>query len=524
MRTFILFLLSAFLLLSCNDQRSKQKNEKPNILFIAVDDLKPLLGCYGDTTTYSPNIDELANRGFTFLNNHCQVSVCGASRASLLTGLYADQTKVWGFDTIRKHNPGIVTLPQHFKKHGYKTINYGKIFDYRTVDKYSDSISWDYVYPVTEDDYYPHYNKDVGIAALYHYQSDFVKQKYQQYKNEALAAGKDSFKYAFKRISPAYECIDVPDDAYKDGIFSKLAVDKIHELGKSQDPFFLAVGFHKPHLPFVAPKKYWDLYNRDKIKLAEYQKMADNPVEYAYHNSSELRKYTDEKGNHIYEKLKDREILDLNEQAKLIHAYKATVSFVDAQVGKLIQALKDQDLYNNTIIVFWGDHGFHLGDHNMWGKVTNFEQATRSPLVVAAPGLEKRATHNPSEFVDIYPTLCEMAGLPMPAHLEGTSLTDRMNGKSKNKYAISQFMRGDKMVYAIRTKKYRYVAWVKEGLHANQAADLTEIADEQLFDYTKDPLETMNLADKKGYEHIIMDHKNKLFDFFERTEVLNRKN
>lgn len=507
--TLILFVV---FFVSCST-REPSESRRYNVLFIAVDDLKPLLGCYGDSLVQTPNIDQLAQRGCVFLNNHCQVAVSGASRASLLTGMYADHTKIWSFENLRQANPDVVTLPQHFRNQGYKTVNLGKIFDYRTVDKYADSVSWDYVFPVSENDYYPHYSQQTGIAALYHYQSPEVKALYAKYKAEALAQGADTFAYAFRHISPATECMDVPDDGYKDGIFAKLAVEQINAFARDNTPFFLAVGFHKPHLPFVAPKKYWDLYQRDAIAPALFQSKAENGVDYAYTTSDELRKYTDEQGNKIYEPLKQGELLNADEQAKLIHAYMATVSFVDAQVGKIIQALKDNKLYDNTIIVLWGDHGWHLGDHGIWGKATVFEQATRSPLIISAPGLTQRSTHTPSEFIDIYPTLCALTGLPVPEHLDGESLVDVLQGKDADGYAISQFSRGPKMGYAIRDSRYRYIEWVEEGYHVNPRADLGKVADVELYDYEKDPLETVNLAGHADYAEIREQMAEKLRGF-----------
>ncbi len=499
---------------SQNESKNLENKKPLNVLFIAADDLKPMLSCYGDSSIKTPHIDRLAQSGMVFQRNYCQVAVSGASRASLLTGMYADNTNVWTFDTIRKYNPDVITIPQHFRNNGYTTINLGKIFDYRTVDKYSDRISWDYTFPVTEDDYYPHYNKNTGIAALYHYQSDYVKEKYQEYKQEALEAEKDTFRYAFKRIAPATECLDVPDDAYKDGIFAKLAVKQINKLAEQDNPFFLGVGFHKPHLPFVAPKKYWDLYERDEIDVAKYQDFAKNAVEYAYHTSAELRKYSDERGNWIYEKLKNRKKLDADQQRKLIHAYMATVSFVDAQIGKIVDALKENNLDKNTIIVFWGDHGWHLGDHGMWGKVSNFEQATFAPLIISAPEMEHADITTPTEFVDIYPTLCELANLEKPSHLDGESLLKIKKGEFEDKYAISQWPDGKKMGYAIRDDRYRYVEWVEEGFHANPEADLNNVDKIQLFDYDNDPLETKNLANLPDYKIIQEMMQKKLHEFY----------
>lgn len=528
MKKIIIATLSVSTIFSaCKDEQNTQKTNKvkpekpakPNVLFIAVDDLKPMLGCYGNTLIKTPNIDRMAKNGMLFQKNYCQVAVSGASRASLLTGMYADNTKVWSFDTIRKHNPDVTTLPQHFRNNGYTTINLGKIFDYRTVDKYSDSISWDYAFPVTEDDYYPYYNKQTGIAALYHYQSEYVKQKYQQYKQEALDAGKDTFRYVFQRISPATECLDVPDDAYKDGIFAKLGVQQINTLAQSNNPFFLAVGFHKPHLPFVAPKKYWDLYNRDDIQTAQNKKFAKNAVEFAYHTSNELRSYTDEKGNHIYDKLKNGKKLDAEEQKKLIHAYMATVSFVDAQIGKLLDALEKNQLTQNTIIVFWGDHGWHLGDHGMWGKASNFEQATAAPLIISAPQTKPAKINTPTEFVDIYPTLCELAGLKTPEHLDGQSLIRISKAGLQYDFAISQWPKGNKLGYAIRDGRYRYVEWIENGYHVNPNANMNQVAGRQLFDYKNDPNETLNLVNNPQYKEALKKMKQKLHQFYKNQRL-----
>lgn len=530
-----IFLFSVFTVLSvltaCNflqkegggENAEKQVDfSRPNVLFISVDDLKPLLGCYGDTIMHTPNIDKIAESGTVFLNNHCQVAVCGASRASLLTGKYPDHLRVWGFEKMRDYNPDVITLPQHFRNSGYKTINLGKIFDYRTVDRFSDSLSWDHVFPVEEEDYYPHYSKETGIAQMYHYQAPYVKKKYQQYKEEALAAGKDSFAYAFKKLSPAVECDqDVPDDAYKDGIFGKLGVDAINEAGENKEtPFFLAVGFHKPHLPFNAPKRYWDLYNDTDIPLARYQKYAKNSVDYAYHTSGELRNYTDSRGNPIYDVLKEGENLPEKEQYKLVRGYMAAVSYVDAQIGKLMDALEDQGLLENTIIVVWGDHGFHLGDHGMWCKHSTFEQATHSPLIISKPGGAENTTEAPTGFIDLYPTICDLAGLEVPHHLDGQSLTGLMHNKAVPRdYVVSQWRKGDKMGYALRNKRFRYVEWIEQGLHVTPDVNFSRVDKVQLFDYKKDPHETMNVADQSEYRDVREKMETKIQDFYDKLEV-----
>lgn len=495
-----------FIFPSCknNKQNTRENNlhKKPNILFIAVDDLKPMLGCYGDTMIKTPNIDQFANRGIVFTNTHCQQALCGPSRASLLTGLYPDQSRVWAFNGIREENPDIVTLPQYFKKNGYTTINIGKIFDYRTVDRYADSISWNKVFPVSEDDYTPHYYKETGPAVTYHFQSPAVKKKYYQYREEALAKGENPISYSMARINPATECVDVPDNAYKDGIFTDLAIQDIVQLAREDKPFFLAIGFHKPHLPFVAPKKYWDLYQREKILLSENPYKAENAVDFAYNKGGHINSYTDENGDFIYNILRKDQPLPPAEQRKLIHGYMACVSFIDEQVGRLMESLRKNNLLENTIIILWGDHGYHLGDHNQWGKSTNFEQATRSPLIIAGPGIQCKRSALASEFTDIYPTLCELAGLEQPGHLQGESLVPVMKGDPNETFAYSQFPRGDKMGYAIRDSRYRYVEWIEEGPQVTREVDFEKVVARQLFDYEKDPWEKVNLADMEEYSDI----------------------
>jgi arylsulfatase A-like enzyme len=294
----------------------------------------------------------------------------------------------------------------------------------------------------------------------------------------------------------------MPDNAYIDGIFAEKAIQDMNRLANENSPFFLAVGFHRPHLPFTAPKKYWDMYKREEIALSKMQTRALNDVDYAYNTSGHLRSYSDEEGNFIYDTLKRGGTLTEEQQLQLIHGYKAAVTYIDAQIGKILDNLEKLGLEDNTLIVLWGDHGFHLGDHNMWGKSTNFEQATRSPLIFSIPGQSAYKTNMPVEFVDIYPTLCELSGLEFPDHLTGESLVQLIKGNEvrDDQYAISQIIRGDKMGYTIRDHHFRYVEWIEEGPHINPDADMSKVADRQFFDYQKDPLERENLADLEKYK------------------------
>lgn len=466
---------------------------KPNILFIAIDDLKPLLGCYGVEYVKTPNIDRIAESGMAFLNNHCQFAVCGPTRASLMTGLRPDSTRVWDLHTpMRNENPDILTLPQYFKQNGYETVAVGKIYDPRCVDKKYDPSSWSI--PFIKD-------KDPAVMGYLNPETTKIITKR---KNEAMAKGIKSHKklQEYINLKPSVESMDVSDFDYLDGVFAERGLELMEQLSTSKKPFFLAVGFKKPHLPFVAPKKYWDLYDRTKIKIHPYQKPSKNGPPIHYHKFSELRSYTDipNQGNLTPEK-----------QKELVHGYYACVSYVDNLVGLLIDRLKALKLEKNTIIVLWGDHGWHLGDHNLWCKHTNFEQATRSPLIFSSSTMKEKGktTSTPTEFVDIFPTLCELSGLKIPSHLQGLSLVPILNDSSKTvkKAAVSQFHRGDKIMgYAYRTDRYRYIEWLEQEFR--KTSKKGRIFARELYDYEKDPMETVNQIDNPEYSAIVKDFEN----------------
>ncbi len=467
---------------SCtNSSNSKQNNsaQKPkNILFIAIDDLKPDLGCYGDTIVMTPNMDKLASQGFVFENNHCQQAVCAPSRASILTGKRPDYTKVWDLKTlIRDKNPDIVTMPQYFKSLGYQTAAVGKIFDYRSVDKLADSVSWSY--------------------------------RYQDVKNTSPIGG----GYIFETRRVSTEAPDVDDSVTIDGEVVKRTKAYLKKFAKEDKPFFMAVGFYKPHLPFVAPKKYWDMYNRDEIRLPDYQKDPVNAPGYATQPGWELRT--------IYKDVpRDFDTpIPVAKQKELIHGYYACVTFIDRQVGKVLDELDSLGLRDNTVIVLWGDHGWHLGDHNMWCKHTNYEQATRAPLIFSYDSKLKGATQSPTEFVDVYPTLCDLAGIPAPKNLDGVDLVPLMEHKVKSvkEYAVSQFPRGNKMGYAFRDNRYRYVVWVKDFTSEKPFND-SLVADEELYDYVTDPKETRSLIYDKEYANVLSGFRIKAKKFFSQFE------
>ncbi len=485
-----------------------------NILFIAVDDLKPILGCYGDPLIRTPNIDRLAEAGTVFLNNHCQQAVCGPSRASLMTGLRPDHTRVRDLKTkMRDMNPDIVSLPQYLRSQGFETAGTGKIYDPRCVDKQLDEPSWSI--PFSKPDQLPN-DPTFGKPVLGAYQGAAVRKVFDEAIGQGLKKYADVKKFLVAHDAwPAVESADVPDSAYTDGAIASEGVRLMKQLKKEGKPFFLAVGFKKPHLPFVAPSKYWNLYKRDDFKVAPFQQKSSNPVEPAYHNSSELRSYGEVPDFDSYSSNPAKH-MPVGKQKELIHGYYACTSFIDVQIGLLLAELKKLGLEKNTVVVLWGDHGWHLGDHGLWCKHTNFEQATRSPLIIAAPGLPGGGeTQSPTEFVDVFPTLCELAGVPVPGNLDGASLVPVLEDSKAGvkDYAVSQWPRGKTTGYAIRDKRYRYVEWFTRG-NSTKPYDPSRIVGRELYDYQKDPLETKNLVDDPEYKAVVEMMNQRMRAFF----------
>lgn len=524
---FLLFLLSL-----CGPVRA-QSAKRPNILFIAIDDLKPVLGCYGDPMIQTPNIDRLARSGTVFTMNYVQQAVCGPTRASLMTGKRPDYTKVWDLKTkMRDINPDILSLPQYLITQGYSTQGIGKVYDVRCVDSDIDKPSWSVPYYKTDKKYYP---EQTGGPALERYQLPETKRLIAQYTKEALDGGKtaaEASEYVQTKIKPSVECADVPDNAYTDGANVLQAVEILAKLSKRDTPFFFAVGIAKPHLPFIAPKKYWDLYNRAAMPLAKFQDQTKNAVPVAYHNAGELRGYTDIPPLTSFTDQKPYGItLPADKQRELIHGYYAAVSYADANVGKLLHALDSLGLTKNTIIVLWGDHGWHLGDHNLWCKHSNFEQATRAPLIIYAPGIKPSRTSSLTEHIDIFPTLCELAGVRIPAILDGKSLVPLMKnpGAEVKPYAVSQYPRSkataenerlgyadaNAMGYSIRTRRYRYTLWMNNGYRSTQPFKKEWIIGAELYDYDKDPLETVNVIKDKKYTAIVRQLDAQMMAFFQ---------
>jgi arylsulfatase A-like enzyme len=460
---------------------------RPNILFIAVDDLRPELGCYGATEVRSPGIDRLADRGVVFASAHCQEAMCNPSRASLLTGLRPDTLRLWDLYThFRDTTPDVVTLPQHFRQNGYHAVAIGKIFH----GGLEDDESWSE--PKLHVDGFP-----LDPDAVYLRPENIALQ--ERRKREIIAQGQqdqyvDDLGYWYLK-TVATESADVPDDAYFDGAQTTVAIEKLGELRNQPRPFFLAVGYYRPHLPFNAPTRYWELYDVDQLPLATNDFLPENAPIMALNTLAELRVYTD------FTEAPPPQDRPLTEaQARLLrHGYLASVSYTDTQIGRLLEALDRLDLVDSTIVVLWGDHGWKLGEHGSWCKMTNFEVDTRVPLIVSVPGT--RATGRRSdrlvELVDIYPTLCELAGLDRPDHLEGTSfarLLDRPDRPWKPA-VFSQFLRvgvlhaadGEEyMGRAVRTDHHLYVEWS----HWPEGG----FAARELYDLEADPGENVNVA------------------------------
>ena len=473
--------------------------QKKNVLFIPVDDLKPMLGAYGDSLVKTPNIDRLAKKGTVFLNTSCQQAICGPARASLLTGLYPDQTEVWDLRTkMRDINPDVLTIPQYFKNKGYVTAGIGKTFDNRCVDNGQDmdKPSWSIPYIKVNSQQYA--NPEVNAA----WKKAEKLVKGQKFKVNYLRA-KAISDLGGPLCRPSTESMEVPDYTYADGANAREGVRILASLAKSKEPFFLSVGFSKPHLPFVAPKKYWDLYSTEEISIATFPTKAKNSPEIAYKGSNlgEISSYSD---------IPNEGPLSFQKQKQLIHGYMAATSYMDAQVGLLLDKLEALGIYDNTVVILWGDHGFHLGDHGLWTKHTNFEQAVRSPMIISAPSEFSSNKNNiPTEFVDIFPTLCELTNLDIPAHLAGKSLVPLMKDPNTQLRfaALSQYPRGSKrMGYTLRSKRFRYVKWLQMNYKTGERTG--RLIATELYDYENDPLETLNLSGDPNYKKIVNEFEN----------------
>ncbi len=447
---------------------------KSNVLFIAVDDLRPELGCYGRDYIKSPNIDALARSGLRFDRAYVQQAVCSPSRTSIMTGVRPDTSKVWDLVTsFRVALPDVVTLGQHFKQHGYFVQAMGKIYHGSLNDAATWSTPWQ--------------NPKAAKYAL----PENLKLDERQYaatkdKKKSKDSGEPDNTPSTGQNSrgPAFEAADVPDNALMDGKVADLAVATLQELSTKKEPFFLAVGLVKPHLPFVAPKKYWDLYDPATIALAPNKFRAKDSPDYAVLPGAEMRNYDGIPAGPIPDVL----------ARQLKHGYYASISYMDAQLGRVLAELERLKLRDNTIIVLWGDHGWKLGEHDAWCKHSTTENDTNAPLLLSVPGMKNAGAHTSAlvEMVDIYPTLSELAGLPLPAHLEGTSMKPLLDAPDRpwKAAAFSQYPRSQKgglMGYSMRTDRYRFTVWVDRN-------DKTKVDATELYDQVTDPQENTNVA------------------------------
>lgn len=459
-----LSLLLLVLFISKTTVSQNTDKSKPNILLICIDDLRNNLGIYGDEQAITPNIDNLAKNGVVFRNHQVQYAVCGPSRAALTTSLMPEETGVIGFKPIRGKLPNVTFLPEHFKNNGYTTAAAGKIHDPRTVGDrkvkdIDDLTSWSIPYLAPKGGH-----KAKGMAL------DFQ---------------------------------DLPDENYVDGIIRVEGIKLLEQVAKKDNPFFMAIGFKKPHEPFIAPKKYWDLYNKTNFKVAANQNAPigrDDLKTYAIHGKDVKQNMSPKTG-----------LIKEDFQLKLKQGYYACTSFVDAQIGIVIEKLKKLGVTDNTIIVLWGDHGLFLGEHGRWNKHSNLEVASSSPLIIIDPRNQKAKgqTFSAVSTVDIYPTLCELSGITIPEQpksknkkegrpVKGRSLVPILNDTNAQvKIGAITVYRGQRgLGYGYRMKgKYRYIEWVKKGKENFY----------ELYDYENDPNETRNLAvvEKDAYEPLL---------------------
>lgn len=444
----------AILLLLCCAAFAK----KPNVLFIAVDDMNNDLGCYGHPTVKSPHIDRLAKAGTRFDKAYCQFPLCSPSRTSIMTGLRPDITRTFDLKYhFRKHLPDAVTLSQLFKNNGYHAARVGKIYHYGNpgeigTNGLDDEASWtERLNPKGRD-----------------------KAEENLLTNHTPKRGLGS-SLSFQRAEGA-------DEEQTDGI---VATETIRLLEKHKDePFFIAAGFYRPHCPYVAPKKYFDLYPIDKVSAPKGPFDETKNVPRAALSSTTPWPWFG---------------VTAEQSRECLQAYYATISFVDAQVGRLLDAVDRLGLANNTIIVFWSDHGYHVGEHGLWKKQSLYEGSARVPMIISAPGQKLKGGVSPRtvELVDLYPTLADLAGLKTPANLAGASLRPLLDKPDTEwaRPAFTQVWRGSFAGHSVRTERFRFTEWAdgKEG--------------SELYDYNNDPGELHNLANDSNYAAHIAELK-----------------
>lgn len=454
-----------------------KKTEKPyNVLFIAVDDLRPELNCYGATHIKSPNIDRLADNGVRFTNAHVQQAICMASRASIMSGIRPEKKGIYTGESVDVTLPNVLTLNKFFEQNGYNIASVGKIY---------------------------HYGEDTKNQ----FGKSYIESKGTwQGKGYVAESSIEKIKLVTKEAKePAYESAEVHDTIYPDGLNTLNAIKKMEMFKKDGKPFFMAVGLIKPHLPFIAPQKYWDMYPKESIKLSELKDRPENSSKYTLRPGGELTNYYGMPDS--FKDIPDSTAIELR------RGYYACVSYIDAQVGNLINKLDELGLKENTIIVLWGDHGYKLGDYNSWCKWSNMNIDTNIPLIFNVPSGKKGAVYtHPVEALDLYPTLAALCNLKNPSHLEGQSLVailDNPNVEPKAKryaYSVWPDVRWtyDKTVmgYSVTDDRFNYVEWVQ--------LKTGEVLERELYDHLKDPKETINVVAETQYKSIVEELADKV--------------
>lgn len=455
-RLYILIVLIVLLLAGCTPKQEKQFN----VLMIAVDDLRPELGCYGNRIVKSPNIDQLADMGVLFENSYCNSPVSGASRASLLTGSRPTKNRFIHYYTRADVEiPEAVCLSQHFKNNGYTTVSNGKVFHHFDDRSESWDENWRPKTNATWRDY--HIDKNVSLE--------------------------------LKGGGPPFEIADVHDTIYYDGKLAEKTISDLKKLKAQNKPFFLAAGFVKPHLPFNAPKKYWDMYSSSDFKPTKRAFWPLNAPKEAFHNSGELR---------AYHGVPEKGFISDSASVQLQHGYYACISYIDAQIGKILEAIEELGLATNTIVMLWGDHGWNLGEHGLWCKHCNFNTSLKAPLIIKAPGYaEGKLSPALTEFIDIFPTLCELCNLEIPESVEGKSLVPLLENPEEEwtDYVICKYHDG----LTIKTSEYAYTEW---------RDNKDSLISAMLFDHVNDINETNNLINDSEFIKIRENLSKKLHE------------
>ncbi|MDE0937335.1 MAG: sulfatase-like hydrolase/transferase [Mariniblastus sp.] len=474
-----------------------ENNSSPNVLLIAIDDLRPDLNCYGNSEMVTPRMDQFAKSALIFERAYCQQAVCNPSRTSMLTGLRPESIGVLGNHIhFRTSQPDVVTLPQYFKQQGYHAQAIGKIF-HGVFPEGASKTKWD-----TMGDPVSWSVPAIRFGPRYYYTEEGVASAKQAFEKSYPGLRQSGIDWTKRLVfGLATEAPDVPDALFYDGKVAATTVAMLQELKASPKPFFLAVGFIKPHSPFIAPKKYFDLYDGESV--ANTRGFPQDAPRIAGHSSGEIRRYTDQPNKGEFSQSK---------QMRLRHAYAACVSFIDAQVGLVLDELDRLGLAENTIVCVFGDHGYHLGEQGLWGKTTNFELDTRVPLIVRMPGMKSKGRKSRSlvELVDVYPTLIEAAGLPAYPKLEGQSFLSLLDDArlETKQFALSQFPRGKVMGYSLRTDSRRLTQWRKP--------DGSVVATE-LYDYDESAIERRNVAELSQNRGIVESLNRQLVSAFGLT-------